>query len=60
MRKIDLANFVNKAYFDNKLSGFNKRINANKTKHVVAENELNEMTKKVEAMPAKDYSFFLV
>ena len=38
-RKTDLANFVNKTDFDNKLLSFNKRINSNKTKHVLVENE---------------------
>ena len=37
--KSDIANFVNKTDFDNKLSGFNKRINTNKTKHVLVKNE---------------------
>ena len=37
---------VKKTDFNNKLLGFNKRINSNKIKHVVVENELNEQTKK--------------
>ena len=44
--KSDIANFVNKTDFDNKLLSFNKRINSNKAKHVLVENELNELTKK--------------
>ena len=36
--KCDITNFVNKTDFDNKLSDFNKRINSNKTKHVLVEN----------------------
>ena len=51
--KNDVTNFVNKANFDNKLLSFNERINSNKTKHVLAENELNELSKKVEAISAK-------
>ena len=43
--KSDIANFVNKTDFDNKPSGFNRRINSDKTKHVFVENELNELTK---------------
>ena len=43
-----MANFVNKTDFDNKLLGFNKRINSNKTKHVLVENELNKLLKKLE------------
>ena len=45
--KNDITNFVKKADFDNKLSDFHKRINSNKTKHVVVENELNELIKKL-------------
>ena len=41
------------ANFDNKLLSFNKRINSNKTKHVLVENELNE-SKKVEAISTKE------
>ena len=41
------------ADFDNKLLSFNKRINSNKTKHVLVENELNE-SKKVEAISTKE------
>ena len=45
-RKSDIPNFVNKADFDNKLLSFNKRINSNKTKHVLVENGLNELINK--------------
>ena len=48
--KNDIANFVNNTDFDNKLLSFNKRINSNKSKHVLVENELNELSKKVEAI----------
>ena len=57
--KSDITNLVNKTDFDNKLLSFNKRINSNKTKHVLAENELNELSKKVKLLSTKDYSFFL-
>ena len=43
-------NLVKKTDFDNKLLGFNKRSNSNKTKYVFIENELNELTKKVGAI----------
>ena len=33
------ADLVTKADFDNKLSNFNRKITANKTKHLVIENE---------------------
>ena len=48
--KSDIANLVNKTDFGNKLLSFNKRINSNKTKHVLLENELNELTNKHELM----------
>ena len=51
--KTDITNFVNNADFDNKLLSFDKRINSNKTKHVLVENELNELSKKVEAISTK-------
>ena len=57
--KSDITNLVNKTDFDNKLLSFNKIINSNKTKHVLAENELNELSKKVKLLSTKDYSFFL-
>ena len=38
--KSDITNYVNKADFDNKLLSFNKRVNSNKTKHLLVENEL--------------------
>ena len=48
--KIDIANLVKKTDLDDKLLSFNKRINSNKTKHVLVENKLNELPKKVEAV----------
>ena len=41
--KTDIASFVRKTDIDNKLSGFNKRINSNKTKNVLVENELKKL-----------------
>ena len=57
--KSDIANLVNKTDFDNKRLSFNKRINSNKTKHVLIESELNELSEKVKLLSTKDYSFFL-
>ena len=51
--KSDIANFINKTDLDNKLLSFKKKINSNKAKHVVAEKELNELLKKVEAISTK-------
>ena len=52
--KSDIANVVNKTDFDNKQLSFNKRINSNKIKHVLVENELNELSKKLENYQQKD------
>ena len=41
--KNDIANFVKKADFYEKLKNLNKKITSNKTKHVIAENELNKL-----------------
>ena len=40
---VDIANFVKKADFDNELKNLNKNLTSNKTKHVLVENELNEL-----------------
>ena len=58
--KSDIPDLIKKTDFDNELSGFNQRINSNKTKHVVAENELNELTKKVEAISTKGLTKLLI
>ena len=55
----DIANFINKIDFDNKVSGFNKRIDTNKTKHTLVENRLNELLEKFELLLTKGYSFFM-
>ena len=39
------ANLVTKTVFDDKLKGFNQKINSSKTKHLLVENE-TEKTKK--------------
>ena len=51
--KNDIANFIKKADFDNKLLSLNKSINLNKTKHALVENELNELSKKLEQYQQK-------
>ena len=53
--KNDISDLVEKTSFDNKIISisFNKRISLNKTKGVLVENELNELSKKVEAMSIK-------
>ena len=42
-RKNDIANFMKKTDFDNKLKNLNKNVTSNKTKHILVENELNEL-----------------
>ena len=42
-----------KTDLDDKLKNFNKNVTSNKTKHVVVENELNELSEKVKAISAK-------
>ena len=37
------ANLITKTYFDAKLSSLNRKITANKSKHLLAENELNKL-----------------
>ena len=39
------ANVITKTDFDAKLSGLNKKITSNKTKHLLVENELKELDK---------------
>ena len=57
--KNDIANFVNKTDFDDKLKNLNKKVTSNKTKHVFDENELKKLSKKAETISTKYYSFFL-
>ena len=39
------ANLVTKIYFDTKLQSLDKKINSNKTKHLLVETELKELEK---------------
>ena len=41
--RIAQANLITKTDFDAKLSGLNRKITQNKTKHVLVENELNKL-----------------
>ena len=41
------------------MKSLNKKITSNQTKHVLVENELNELSEKVKAISTKDYSFLL-
>ena len=42
--KNDIANFVNKTGFNDKLKNLNKKITSNRTKYVIVENELKKIT----------------
>ena len=41
--KSDIANFVKKTDFDDKLKNLNKKVTSNKTKHLLVENELKKL-----------------
>ena len=51
--KNDIVNFVKKTDFDFKLKNLSKNITSNKTKHVLIENELNELSEKFKAISTK-------
>ena len=51
--KSDIANFVKKTDFDDKLKHLNKNATSNKTKCVLVKNELNELLPKVKAISTK-------
>ena len=42
--KSDIANFVKKTDFDDKLKNVNKKVTSNKTKHLLFENEFKKPT----------------
>ena len=51
--KNEIANFVKKTNFNDKLKHLNKTVTSNKIKQVPVENELNELSEKVKAISAK-------
>ena len=51
--KNDIAALVKKTDFDNKLKNLDKNISSNKTKHILVENELNEISEKVKTISTK-------
>ena len=44
---------IKKRDFDDKLNNLNANVTSNKTKHVLVENELNELSKNIEAISTK-------
>ena len=53
--KNDIANFIKKTDFDDKLKKLNENVTSNKTKHVLVENELNELSEKVKTISTKGF-----
>ena len=51
--KNDFANFVKKKDFHDKLKSSNEKVTWNKTKHVLVENILDKLSKKVEVVSTK-------
>ena len=51
--KNNIANFIKKTNFDNKIKTLNKKFALNKTKHELVEIELNELSKKVKGISTK-------
>ena len=51
--KSDIANFVKEIDFDEKLRNVNKKVTLNKSKHLLVENELNELSEKVKLFLTK-------
>ena len=56
-RKIGIANLVKEKDFHDKLKHVNKNVTSNRKKHVEAEKEISDLTKKVEQMSGKGYVF---
>ena len=52
--KTDIANFVKTANIINNLLSFDKRINSNKSKNMLVQDELNELSKKMKQYQQKD------
>ena len=51
--KSDIANFVKEIDFDEELRNVNKKVTLNKSKHLLVENELNELSEKVKLLLTK-------
>ena len=57
--KADIADFVEKRDFDDKLKNLNKKVTSNKTKHVETEKKLTDLRNNVAQIPQKGYDFLL-
>ena len=51
--KTDIDNFTEETHFDNKLKNGNKKVTSNKSNHVLVENELDELSEKLELISTK-------
>ena len=51
--KNDITNFVRKKKFDEEQKNYNKKITSNKTKRVLFENELDELSEERKLIPTK-------
>ena len=58
--KSDIANFIKKTKFDDKLKNLNKEVASNKAKHVLHENEWSELSKKVKAISTQGFTKDLI
>ena len=56
-KKIGIANLAKEKDFHDKLKHVNKNVTSNRTKHVKAEKEISDLTKKVAQMSGKGYAF---
>ena len=57
--KDDIADFLRKAYFDDKLKTINIKVTLNKTKNVLVQNELEEQQNSVKKLQTFDSSLFI-
>ena len=57
--KSDIADFVKKTDFNDKLKCFNKKVTLNKTRHVEAEKKLNDLREIVAQTSRKGFEFSL-
>ena len=59
MNKNNIADFVKKADFDDKLKNLNKNVTSNTTKHLEDEKKITNITNRVAQISEKEYDFLL-
>ena len=57
--KGDIADFVKKTDFDDKLKNLNKKVTSNKSQHLLVENEFKKLQDKIEKLQTFDSSLFI-